>query len=75
VPDATTLEEAYRRAVNVTLLNQRIAEIAEEVREEAESTPVPKALAVRVAKELKKHPEKSWDEALTQIVKEELPEG
>jgi hypothetical protein len=70
VPDKDTLAAAYRRAVEVELLKERIEEIAETTHEEVESIGIPKNLEKKVRRLLKDNPKLSWDEAVSEVASE-----
>jgi Topoisomerase 6 subunit A/Spo11, Toprim domain len=64
IPDRETLEAAYRRALEIDLLENRLEEIREEVTDEVAEAKVPRGLLSRVKGRLKKDPKMSWDEAV-----------
>jgi hypothetical protein len=64
VPDKDTLATAYRRAVEIQLLKERAAGLAQEVHRDAEKTKVPKALADEVRRQLGANPQVSWQDAV-----------
>jgi len=67
IPDAETLAEAYRRAVALTDLEQRMRQVLPEVERTAESSAVPENLQKRIAEELAKDPCSAWDDALHRL--------
>jgi hypothetical protein len=70
VPDRGVLEVAYRRAFQTRLQEERLAEIAEEVRQEAQEAKLPANLRKKVRDALKRNPEKSWDAVIAELVVE-----
>lgn len=64
VPDGECLDEAYRRALEIELLEEELEGIREKVRGRVKEAKVPRGLASRVRKRFKADPELSWDEAL-----------
>lgn len=69
IPDDETLTMAYQRAVFIAKVEERLDEILEEVGAEGEG-PVPKRLKHTVRRRLKRTPEKSWDEIVTELAEE-----
>jgi hypothetical protein len=69
VPDAGTLENAYRRAYQIAIVNKQVGEIFDEAGEEALDATVPKTLAEGIRKALQDNPKRSWDKVLAQIVR------
>ncbi len=69
VPDAATLEDAYRRAVGIAAVNQALPELVEAGRREAEAVKPPAALEKKVRKMLRDNPAMPWDVALAELVK------
>jgi hypothetical protein len=74
VPDKDTLATAYRRAVEIKLLKERTADLAQAVHAEAEKTRVPKALADAVRRHLGARPQLSWQEAVIIVVHKGMSE-
>jgi hypothetical protein len=70
VPDREVLESAYRRAFQAHRLEERLAEIAEEVHQEAQEAKLPANLRKKVREALKHNPEKSWDAVIAELVME-----
>jgi hypothetical protein len=68
VPDATTLEAAYRRAKEKALLEERLEEISEEVQREVSEAAVPEELESEIRSALEAYPGLSWDAALADLV-------
>jgi hypothetical protein len=72
MPDGPPLANAYRRALEIGLLNRRITELAESIHAQAQSFKVPPDLRARVARLLAEEPTLSWDLALVALVEREL---
>lgn len=60
IPNAETLEVAYRRALEIEHIKQRFAKVKAEAKELSESVKVP-PLKRRIAKVLKENPAMPWD--------------
>jgi hypothetical protein len=75
VPDPALLETAYRRALQITLLEQSVEEIAEEIHKRVEQAKVPGTLATEIRKALKKSPARSWDEVVAELAAEAVDEA
>jgi hypothetical protein len=67
VPDAATLETAWRRARMRAAVNKKISEVQVSIRDAANAEAVPGDLAARVRGMLDDDPAMSWDEALATI--------
>ena len=65
VPDADTLEAAWKRAHLVRKLNVLISNIYDG---EGDIPPVPDDLAHQIRGEFEAEPSRSWDEAISHIV-------
>jgi hypothetical protein len=74
VPDAETVEAAYRRAIAISLRNRRLEEIAAEVSQQAQQAAVPEWLAEEVRERLTEDPTLAWDEAVAAIASDETEE-
>lgn len=68
VPDDGVLANAYRHAVFVQTINQKINRANDEAQSAAESAKIPKTLRRQLDKLLKNNPALAWDDALAQIV-------
>jgi hypothetical protein len=71
VPDAETLETAWRRAQMRLAVNRKIDEIEASLRDDANAGTVPDDLAEQVRGKLGDDPAMPWDEALAEIAKDE----
>lgn len=71
IPDAETLETAWRRARMRHAVNKKISEISASVRGDANAETVPGDLADRIRGQLDDDPAMSWDEALAAIAKDD----
>jgi len=68
IPDATTLEIAYRRAALADRLNERLDEIMAEAERAVDAMQVdPDRLSCQVRKRLAAAPRTAWDEAVASI--------
>jgi hypothetical protein len=70
VPDAETLEEAYRRAAALAIARQRQAEVVRQAEKEASELKVPRSLVKLVRQRIKDDPTLPWDLALEGVVAE-----
>lgn len=68
VPDADTLEAAYRRAAKGAYVRDRIEEIEDAAEEHGADIDIPKNLERLVRQRLKKSPELPWDKVIASIV-------
>jgi hypothetical protein len=71
VPDAETLEAAWRRARMRLAVNKKISEVQASIRDAANAEAVPGDLDEQVRAQLEDDPAMSWDEALAAIAKDE----
>ncbi|MGH2447223.1 MAG: ATP-binding protein [Chloroflexota bacterium] len=69
VPASETIERAYKRAVFLKRMREKIEELEEEI--DQDDLDIPNGLASRVEALLKKRPALSWDEVVWQLAKEE----
>jgi hypothetical protein len=72
VPDAARLEEAYRRAYPLELLNRAIDAATEKADKRAAAVKLPKNMVAQIEKHLEEHPEEPWDDAITDLVAKAL---
>jgi Protein of unknown function C-terminus (DUF2399) len=70
VPDAETLETAWRRVRMRHAVNKKISEVQASLRDEANAEAVPDDLAAQVRAQLEDDPAMSWDEALAAIAED-----
>jgi len=70
IPDEATLASAYRRALVVQAINQRIAEARDDAEKQAAEATIPESLADDVRQALDEHPEMSWDAAVAWLLAE-----
>lgn len=75
IPDDDTLGEAYRRAHLIVLINAIVEESREDAEQKADALQLPDKLREQLAEALKSEPEKSWDQALYEIVERQVEEG
>jgi len=71
VPDAETLEVAYRRALEIEHIKQRFANVKAEAEALSESAKVP-PLKRRIAKALKEDPSMPWDRVIANLAASEV---
>jgi hypothetical protein len=71
VPDNRVLESGYRRALQVHIVNSQMKEICEVAQREAEEAKLPRSLRNKVLKRLRENPSLSWDDATSQLAREE----
>jgi len=64
VPDAETLDTAYRRALQIELIRQQLPAIISKTGKQAEAAKVPKALDKTVRKGFKADSAQSWDDVI-----------
>lgn len=72
IPDDDALEDAYRRCHTIVRVNQRINTIVEEEKVVAQHASIPDDLRQDVIDRLDADPTIPWDEALAEIVTEQL---
>jgi DNA topoisomerase VI subunit B len=70
IPDARTLEQSYRRALELRYLEEHLDQAVPEARRAARARKVPANLSKRIAKMLAEDPAMSWDEALCRLTEE-----
>jgi DNA topoisomerase VI subunit B len=71
IPDAKTLETAYRRAHMIRVLNEQLEPLVAAAKEESDGIDVDAdRIGREVEKQLQKSPAMSWDEAVAEIVGE-----
>lgn len=68
IPNDDTLEQAYRRAAQVTYVNGHIEEIEDAAKEHAEGVTVPDDLAEQVRKRLEEDAHLPWDDVIAELV-------
>ena len=68
IPDDRTLEQSWRRALELHELNKQLKKAAPEARRAARARRVPVNLSKRIAKMLKEDPALAWDEALSRLM-------
>ena len=68
VPDRTTLESAYRRAMEIEHVERAMDEVAERIRERAEDVDIPDGLEQQVRQRLDEDPTRSWDDVVAELV-------
>jgi hypothetical protein len=64
IPDADTLEAAYRRAVQIEVVREQLGAIVEEAVKQAQQAKLPKNLDRIVRKGFKADPAQSWDQVI-----------
>jgi hypothetical protein len=72
IPPRETLEPAFRRAVEIALLNRRLTELTAAAHAEAEQFQIPKRLRQLVELRLGDDQGSSWDAAIGQIARESV---
>ncbi len=75
IPDPNTLEAAYQRALKMTLLQERVEELLEDVEETVQTVKTPKTLSRILRQRLKATPTDSWDQVLAELAAEAISEG
>jgi hypothetical protein len=68
MPTSEVLEQQARHRLQVMLTNNRLAEQADEIAQQAAAMALPDDLAVQVRDVLNHQPELSWDQALAQLI-------
>lgn len=74
VPAQEVLEAAYRRALEINLLEGKLEEVREEIRDQVMEVRIPRGLSARVKAHLKDDPSLSWDQAVNREVDPEAVE-
>jgi hypothetical protein len=72
VPDAQTLEKAYRRAAAIQIINEKLKRVARRALREAKGLPLPLDIESRLRQRLARDPALPWDEALSELVAEQI---
>jgi hypothetical protein len=72
IPDTAALTNAYKRAVFLMRMEERIEWMIEQEMED-DDIDIPKNLHIRIQKMLKSNSAKSWDEAIWEIAEGEQP--
>jgi hypothetical protein len=70
IPDARTLEQSYRRSLELYALEAELKRALPEARRTARARTVPKTLRVLIVKMMAENPAISWDEALYRLLDE-----
>jgi hypothetical protein len=68
VPEATTLEHAYRRVAAIATINNSLPELVAKTHKEAEGLKVPASIVSDVQKILRDNPAMPWDAAVAELV-------
>ena len=69
IPDADTLEVAFRRTAQAKFLNAQLEELSEQAKEHARKLKLPRGgLTKKVAAKLKESPKLAWDDAVAALV-------
>ena len=68
IPDDSTLESAYRRALSIQQYREAIDEATPEIQNRVAAVEIPKNLRADLKERMKSHPTQPWDEALEQIL-------
>jgi hypothetical protein len=69
VPDDGVLLDAYRNAWRVRQFNERTRDIRTALADEAERLQAPEGLVIQIEDLLERHPQWSWDMAITHLVR------
>lgn len=72
VPDESTLKVAYRRAMEIAIVQQQIGELAGTAHRQAQEAEIPKTLERIVRKRLQDDPSLPWDQVVADLAAEEL---
>jgi hypothetical protein len=67
IPERDVLQSAYRRALEIALVRERLHEITEEAHTEAAKAKIPAKLAAEIKKRLAEDPALPWDLAVARI--------
>ena len=68
IPDVRTLEQSWRRSLELHQLEKQLKKAVPETRRVARARRVPVNLSKRIAKMLKEDPALAWDEALYRLM-------
>jgi hypothetical protein len=71
IPDVRTLEQSYRRALELHEMEQVLKRAVPGVQRAARAQKPPANLSKQIAKVLKQDPARAWDEALYRLTKKE----
>lgn len=72
VPDAATLERAFRRAATIAKINEALPELVEKAQREAGNSKVRANLGREVQRKLRDNPAMPWDKAIAGLAGAEL---
>jgi hypothetical protein len=72
VPHPTVLIEAFKHSLRTRLINDRLPELEKEANEKIKEAAIPEDLEAQIRDRLDEEPEKPWDEALAEIIDEQL---
>jgi hypothetical protein len=75
IPDAATLEYAYRRSAGLRRFRAILKDTLQEVKQYASALRVPDELGDWVKEELSKEPGQSWDQAIENLLPQDGEEG
>jgi hypothetical protein len=75
IPDAATLEYAYRRAAGLRRFRAILKDTLQDVKQYASTLQVPDDLGDWVKEELSKEPGQSWDQAIENLLPQDGEEG
>jgi len=67
IPDAETLEAAYRRAIQIEVVRERLPAIIQVGKKAAKQATLPKGLTAIIRKALKTDPALPWDQAVAAV--------
>lgn len=75
IPDNTTLEDAFRRAITTAHIDKKTKEILEDAKAEGAAATVPDDLKEQIEDILEDNPALSWDQAIQELVTDEDKES
>ena len=68
IPDAAVIEKHARRLIEQRLARKALADIRQQLADEAARVPLPDGIEARLREHLAQHPDIAWDEALAMLV-------
>jgi hypothetical protein len=71
IPDAPTLEQAYRRAAAIATINRALPELVEQAQREAALLKLPANIVKAVQRKLRDNPAMPWDLAIAELANEQ----
>jgi len=75
IPDAETLESAYRRSYQIACVNSQLEQILEDAAQKAQAARLPRSLSKKISDAVADSSEQPWDEIIAELAKSRFDEG